>query len=92
MRARACSARTPVLFGMTPNQIDAGGPAVTQSVSGKGFVNGTTVFWGATPVPTKFVNAERLDVAIASGLTALCGEFQIIVKNPNGTVSNRPRP
>jgi uncharacterized protein (TIGR03437 family) len=83
----AMLAQTPELWGPGYNPIDAGGPTLELAVHGKNFLNGATVFWGATPLQTVFVDSGKLMVTLPAALTAVAGDFSITVKNPNGAVS-----
>jgi uncharacterized protein (TIGR03437 family) len=67
--------------------MDAGGPTVTKTLGGVGFVDGAVAYWDSAPLPTQFVDSTKLKATISSSLTALSGFHQLTVRNPNGPVT-----
>jgi len=54
----------PVLDPIVSAAVAPGGPAFTLTVTGAGFVAGSTVYWNGTPRTTTFVNNTKLRAAI----------------------------
>ena len=84
----AVAAVPPAITGATPNPIDAGGPYFLMTVTGSGFVPGSTVKWRSVPTNTDYVSPTELKVAITFELRAFAGQYNLTVLNPDGTVSN----
>lgn len=80
----------PQITGLSPDFAQAGGPAFTLTVSGSGFVSGSTVKWNDQARPTAFVSANQLTASIPAGDIAAPGTAQITVENPapNAATSN----
>ena len=80
----------PVAATLSPANIIAGSAAFDLTVSGSGFVSGSTVHWNGSARPTTFVSSSALKAAIAATDVAVAGTAQVRVVNPppgNGTSS-----
>jgi hypothetical protein len=74
---------------INPTTIVGGGNTPANiSVTGVGFVNGSTVMLGSNALSTSFGSATSLSAVIPPNLLATAGTFGISVSNPNGAVSN----
>lgn len=74
---------------VSPAAIIAGGTQnVTLTVTGVGFVNGSTVLFNGNALFTTFGSATSLTAVLPPNLTASAGAFGVSVSNPNGAVSN----
>ncbi len=73
---------TPTITGLSPSTARAGGSDLTLTVDGQHFLNGATVLWNGTPLPTTYLGGTQLRATVASALTALGGEVGITVRNP----------
>jgi hypothetical protein len=80
----------PATTGLVPTSALAGGAALTLTVSGTGFVNGSTVRWNGANRPTTFVSATQLTAAIAAADIANAGTASVTVFSaaPGGGTSN----
>jgi uncharacterized protein (TIGR03437 family) len=76
------------ILTLTPPSAVAGGPAVTLTVTGERFVQGSTVQWVRTPLVTKFVSATQLTATIPVSLVAIEGSAPITVSTPGIADSN----
>jgi hypothetical protein len=80
----------PVLTTLAPAFTSAGSAPFTLTVSGLGFVSGSTVYWGSTALSTQFVSASQLTAQVpatqivSSGITTLTVETPA----PGGGTSN----
>ena len=72
----------PTLTSISPYTATAGGPAFTLTVTGAGFVPGSTVRWNGTGRTTAFVNSTRLTAMIPAADIASAGTATVIVYNP----------
>ena len=61
------------VISLSPPSAVAGGPGLTLTVTGERFVQGSTVMWVFTPLPTTFVSATQLTATIQIG-RASCRE------------------
>ncbi|MDW8326681.1 MAG: Ig-like domain repeat protein [Anaerolineales bacterium] len=80
----------PSITGLNPVTTTVGGPALTLTVNGSDFVNGSVVRWAGSNLATSFVNSTRLTATVpAANLTGV-GTFSITVFNPplGGGLSN----
>jgi hypothetical protein len=73
---------TPVASTLTPASTPAGGADFTLTVTGSGFVAGSTVEWNGGPRPTTVVSATQLAATIYASDIATQGTAQITVVNP----------
>jgi len=76
----------PLLTALSPTSAVAGGPPVTLSVSGSGFVSGATVFWNGSARPTTFVSDTEVAATVSASDIASSGVFNVTVQNPDPTV------
>jgi uncharacterized protein (TIGR03437 family) len=79
---------TPTITIAAPSQVDAGGPDFTVTVTGSGFVQGSTVSWSGTALASYFVSSTQINAVVPASLSAVSGRFSLIVTNPGGAVSN----
>jgi uncharacterized protein (TIGR03437 family) len=79
---------TPTVSSLSPNSAIAGGPAFTLTVSGSGFVPGSTAQWNGSALSTVFVSATQLTASVPANLTASPGTANVAVVNPGGATSN----
>ncbi|MCG8349146.1 MAG: hypothetical protein MI924_15355, partial [Chloroflexales bacterium] len=80
----------PAITKITPNSIPAGSSALTLTVDGSGFIQGSKVVWNSTALTTTFVSATKLTATIPASLVANPGTAAITVLNttPGGGPSN----
>jgi len=80
----------PSLDPIVPAAIAPGGPAFTLTVTGTGFVAGSTVNWNGTPRTTTFVTSSKLTAAIpASDIAkATTPTITVFSPGPGGGYSN----
>jgi uncharacterized protein (TIGR03437 family) len=77
------------ILSLSPTSAVAGGPAVTLTVTGESFVQGSTIQWSGTPLVTTFVSATQLTAAISASLVATAiAVVPITVSTPGIAVSN----
>lgn len=80
---------TPSISSLNPNSTTVGSAGFTMLVTGSGFLNGSTVLWNGSAVPTSYVGATQLSAIVSQALLANVGTYNITVQNPNGTtISN----
>src|SRR5215472_9633262 len=80
----------PHLDPIVPTSAAPGGPAFTMTVTGTGFVSGSTVLWNGGARTTTFVSASKLTAAIPASDVATPGTATITVASPGpgGGTSN----
>jgi uncharacterized protein (TIGR03437 family) len=77
------------ITSFSPTSAVAGGPAVTLTVTGERFVQGSTVQWAGTPLVTTFVSATQLTAIIPDSLVATAvAVVPITVSTPGIAISN----
>jgi hypothetical protein len=81
-------APTPNISGLSPSSTTAGGPAFTLTVSGSGFLIGSTVQWNGSALSTSYLSSNQLTASISGALIASQGTATIMVTNPGGATSN----
>lgn len=88
--AAANSNPVPFLNPLVPDATVPGGPAFTLTVTGTGFVNGSTVNWNGSPRTTSFVSSSKLTAAILASDVTESGTATVTVVSPGpgGGVSN----
>ncbi len=80
--AVACAqTSTPAITSISPNPIDAGGPAFTLTVNVSAFVSGAVVNWSGTPLATTAVSDTTLTATVPAGLIAICGKYSVTLTN-----------
>src|SRR5260370_20433497 len=72
---------TPAITSISPNPIDAGGPAFTLTVNVSTFVSGAVINWSGTSLPTTAVNDTTLAASVPARLIALCGKYSVTLTN-----------
>jgi N-acetylneuraminic acid mutarotase len=72
----------PVIGSLSPALASAGGSAFTLTVTGSGFVPGSTVYWGASALVTTYGSATQLTAAVTSADIASAGITPITVQTP----------
>ncbi len=87
--AAAATAGT-TLSSLNPPYIQAGGPDVTISISGSGFVPGCVLVSGnaAASLSTTYIDSTRISAVLPASISALSGDYQVYVRNPDGTASS----
>ena len=80
----------PRIQSMSPAFTAAAGPAFTLTFTGSGFTQGSTAYWGSSPLRTQFVNSAMLAAQVPAGDIALAGLIPVTVQTalPGGGVSN----
>lgn len=81
---------SPTITSVNPSTTTAGSGALTLTVNGTNFVNGSSVLFNGLPRPTTFVNSTQLTVQIQASDVASAGTVNIAVVNPQpgGGTSN----
>jgi hypothetical protein len=78
--------------GLAPATAQVGSAALQVTVTGTGFVSGSTVMWNAgssaQSVPTVFVSSTSLTAIVPATDFAAAGTVLVSVSNPGGAVSN----
>ncbi|MDE2142121.1 MAG: fibronectin type III domain-containing protein [Elusimicrobia bacterium] len=79
----------PSVAALSPNTATAGGAAFSLSVTGAGFVNGSTVQWNGASRATTFVSSTQLNAAIAAAdiASAAAVAVTVVTPAPGGGVS-----
>jgi membrane-bound inhibitor of C-type lysozyme len=77
----------PVISGLNPPSAVAGGPAFQLTVTGTGFVGGSTVMWNGSPLATGFMSATQITALIDASLIANPGVANVTVQNPGAPLS-----
>src|SRR5262249_38819828 len=72
----------PVLSGLTPTSVTAGGPDFGLVVQGEGFCSASLVTWNGSPRVTTFNAHNALTVKITAADIATAGSAQVVVVNP----------
>ncbi len=72
----------PVIGSLSPALASAGGSAFTLTVTGSGFVPGSTVYWGTAALATTYGSATQLTAAVTSADIASAGITPITVQTP----------
>ena len=81
-------AAPPVISSLSPSSFAPGSPALTLTVNGTGFVNGSTVQWNGSPLSTTFLSANQLAAAVPASLLSTAGSASVMVVNPGNLSSN----
>ena len=81
------NAPTPSISSLSPNSATAGAPAFTLTVSGSGFLVGSTVRWNGSALSTNYVSGTQLNASVPASLIASQGTASVTVANPGGATS-----
>ena len=77
----------PYLGAATPAGILAGNPSFTIQASGANFVNGATINWNGTALPTTFVSSNELTATVPASFVAVPGFSAVTVTDSLGASS-----
>jgi sugar lactone lactonase YvrE len=72
----------PVLSGISPGYVSAGGAAFPLTATGSGFIAGSTVYWGTTALATTYGSATQLTAQVTAADIASAGITLITVQTP----------
>ena len=87
--AQAQSNPVPFLYQpLVPASTAPGGPGITLTVNGTGFVSGSVVNWNGTPLQTQFVSNSQLTATVPAAMIAAPGTATITVAGAGGVPSN----
>lgn len=81
---------SPSLNSMSPAFSSAGGSAFTLTLTGTGFVSGSTVYWGTTALSTQFTSATQLTAQVTAAEISNAELTAVSVQSPapGGGTSN----
>ncbi|RZL08588.1 MAG: T9SS type A sorting domain-containing protein, partial [Hymenobacter sp.] len=72
----------PTLASLSPSTVVAGSPAFTLTLSGTGFIAGSVVNLAGADLPTTYVSATQLTVAVPASAVAVAGSYGVTVASP----------
>ena len=72
----------PLATSLSPTNANVGGPALTLTVTGSGFIPESVVRWNGIVRPTTFVSGTSLQAAISAADIAAVGTAQVTVFTP----------
>jgi len=72
----------PVLTGINPSSVKAGGAGFTMTLSGSNLMDGSVVRWNGTDLPTTFVDASTLKAQVTAAQIAAPGTVMVTLVNP----------
>ena len=78
----------PSLISLVPSGMVAGGPAITLSLQGTGFMDGAVVRWDGDGLPTTYLNDGTLNAEVGADDLDWGRAVVVTVQNPDGGVSN----
>ena len=78
----------PIVSGLTPAFVTAGGSGLTLTVTGANLPSDSTVYWGATALTTTYVSGTQLKAAVPASMTASAGIDTVSVVSPTAGSSN----
>ncbi len=80
----------PVLYPLNPSSALPASPSFTLTVTGDGFVAGSTVYWNGTSLSTTFVSSSKLTATVpaANIATPSTATITVISPAPGGGTSN----
>jgi hypothetical protein len=81
---------SPSITSLSPPSANAGGPAFTLTVNGRGFAPQSTVLWNGLAFPTIFLSGSQLTTMIPFPAIANPGTVPVVVSTPSpgGGTSN----
>jgi RHS repeat-associated protein len=72
----------PVLETLAPMQAAAGSPALTVTLTGKGFTDASRAWFGETELVTRWLSATQLEADVTAALLASPASVPVTVRNP----------
>ncbi len=73
---------SPAISNLSPSQVTVGGGTFTLTVSGTGFLQGTSVvIVGGTSLPSTFISGGQLSVSVPASMIATAGTLSVVVSN-----------
>lgn len=72
----------PAFTALAPLSAQVGSGALTLQITGRGFVRGAKVSFGATALTTTFTNDTQLEATLPANLLTNAGSFPVKVDNP----------
>lgn len=72
----------PAIASLSPTIVPAGGAGFTLTVTGAGFVTGSTVYWGGTPLTTTLQSGTELQASVPAASIAAAGVVNVTVQTP----------
>lgn len=78
------------LSSISPNSATAGGAQFTLTVTGSGFVSGTTVLWNGSALTTTYGSSTSLTALVPSNLITTQGTASVTVQLPGGGAISNP--
>ncbi|MCW5631801.1 MAG: IPT/TIG domain-containing protein [Rubrivivax sp.] len=82
VRAGAEPNPRPVLNRISPDQAIAGSAALVIAAEGRGFNRHTVLWFGASPITTRFISATRLEADVPAALLSATGTVAVLTRNP----------
>jgi hypothetical protein len=73
---------TPAISSISPSNAPAGASSLTITVTGTGFVQGSTLEWNQSSRPTTFVSSTQLQMTLTAADLAVGSLAQITIANP----------
>ena len=77
----------PAIMALNPATVVGSGSPFTLTVSGTGFVSGTTIQWNGTALQTTYVSSTQLTAAVPANMAAGTGTASIVASNGSGQAS-----
>ncbi|MCI0487323.1 MAG: lamin tail domain-containing protein [Blastocatellia bacterium] len=78
----------PLINSISPNAVVAGSGPVTVMIAGENFQAASQALLDSVPINTNFVSENELNADIPASVTAAPGAHQLVVQNPDSTLSN----
>ena len=80
----------PVAISMSPTAATAGDPSFTLTVSGSGFINGSTIRWNSVALVTSYVSPGQLTAIVPAANIAIAGtaDVSVFTTTPGGGTSS----
>src|SRR5256885_2059590 len=72
----------PDVQSLSPNAMAAESSAFTLTVTGTGFVSGSSIEWNGTALTTSFVSSTQLQTQVPSAKLASAGTVSVTVSSP----------
>ena len=72
----------PQITSLTPSAAATGGGDFTLTLTGTGFVNGSTVQWNGQPLTTTYISGTQLSAIVPAADIATAGSASVIVVSP----------